>query len=177
MTAMLIGLFTGIFTALILLIWKLPSKVQYIESIEIDAPIQNVYDAIRYQEQLMQWSAWPKETKSLCRVENTDGEVGAQTIYLNSKGKKFGYQEITELLKNEKISFYLKSHVAPFEEEVKLDFLMHERTKTKTQVYLFFNEKLKKPAFLIAYFGNIINWVHKMHLKDLNGLKIYVEKQ
>ncbi|MEM1318824.1 MAG: hypothetical protein AAGG75_01140 [Bacteroidota bacterium] len=175
MIPVILGIAAGLLTTLILLIWKLPNKVQYIETITIDAPIDKVYDAIRFQEQLMEWSAWPSETNSLCQVKHTDGQIGAQTIYQNQKGKQFGYQEITGLVENEKVSFYLKSYVAPFEEDVQLDFILKSIADSKTEVNLWFNERLKKPAFLIAYFGNIINWVHDMHLKDLAGLKAYVE--
>ncbi|MGD1841652.1 MAG: SRPBCC domain-containing protein [Thermonemataceae bacterium] len=165
----------GVLIALLLLIWQLPKKVQYIETIIIKAPITKVYDAIRYQKQLMKWSAWPTETNSLCLVKNTDGQVGAQTVYTNQKGKKFGFQEVTALVENEKVSFYLKSFVAPFEEDVRVDFILKELPDTKTEVSLWFDEKLKKPFFLIAYFGGVIDWVHKMHLKDLAGLKQYAE--
>lgn len=175
MLSVILGIVSGILIALLLLIWKLPAKIQYIETIVVNAPISKVYDAIKYQEQLMEWSAWPAETNSLCQVANTDGELGAQTIYQNKKGKQFGYQEVTDLVENEKVSFYLKSFVAPFEEDVRIDFLLKEISDTETEVKLWFKEKLKKPAFLIAYFGNIIDWVHEMHLKDLAGLKKYVE--
>ncbi|MEM9932847.1 MAG: hypothetical protein AAF824_04510, partial [Bacteroidota bacterium] len=159
----------------ILLILFLPKKVQYIETITVKAPISKVYDAIRFQQQLMEWSAWPPETNALCKVNNEDGLPGAQTIYMNQKGKEFGYQEVTTLIKNEKVSFYLKSFVAPFEEDVRLDFILKELSDNETEISLWFNETLKKPAFLIAYFGGIIKWVHSMHLKDLEGLKKYVE--
>ncbi|MEO0555059.1 MAG: SRPBCC domain-containing protein [Bacteroidota bacterium] len=174
--AIFVGLGCGLVLTLLLLIYFLPDKIQYIETITVEAPIKRVYDAIRYQEQLMEWSAWPTETNSLCEVANTDGVVGAQTIFQNKKGKKFGYQEVTELVENERVNFYLKSHVAPFEDDVRLDFILKQITESKTEVNLWFKEKLKKPAFLIAYFGNIINWVHSMHLKDLGGLKRYVEE-
>lgn len=176
MISILIGGIAGLVVALILLIWFLPKKVQYIETITIDAPINKVYDAIRYQEQLMEWSAWPRETNSLCEVKNKDGVIGAQTVYMNQKGKQFGYQEVTDLVENKKVSFYLKSFVAPFEEHVKMDFILKEISNNKTKVSLWFDETLKKPAFLIAYFGGIIKWVHSMHLKDLAGLKKYAEK-
>lgn len=175
MVAIIIGVVVGLVVALGLLVWKLPTKVQYIEKIEVNAPITKVYDAIRYQEQLMEWSAWPTETNSLCRVENTDGKVGAQTVFLNQKGKKFGYQEVIHLEENKRVGFYLKSFVAPFEEDVRLEFILDELDDSRSEVILWFDEKLKKPAFLVAYFGNIISWVHEMHLKDLAGLKKYVE--
>ncbi|MEM8763983.1 MAG: SRPBCC domain-containing protein [Bacteroidota bacterium] len=171
----IVAALVGLTLALIILIRVLPVKIQYLETIKVNTPVNLVYDAIRYQERLMEWSAWPKETKSLCAVKNTDGQVGAQTIYMNKKGKEFGYQEITELIPNEKVSFYLKSYVAPFEKEVRLYFLLKSMDEETTEVTLWFDETLKKPHFLIAYFGGIPKWVHQMHLKDLAGLKQYAE--
>ncbi len=169
------GVLAGLLVAVLLLIRMLPDKVQYIETISIDKPPRTVYDAIRYQEQLMEWSAWPKETKSDCAVENIDGEIGAQTIYLNKKGKKFGYQEVTNLIQDQQIDFYLKSFVAPFEKEVRLTFILRTLTENQTEVIMWFDETLRKPHFLIAYFGGILKWIHKMHLKDLAYLKAYAE--
>ena len=177
LSSIFIGLGLCLILTLSLLIYFLPKKVQYVESIIVDAPVYKVYDAVRYQEQLMEWSAWPKETKSTCEVQNEDGSIGAQTIYMNLKGKKFGYQEVIGLTKNEKVSFYLKSFVAPFEDDVRMTFYFHEVSENQTEVQLFFDETLKKPQFLIAYFGGIIKWVHSMHLKDLNYLKAYVESK
>ncbi|MBV6647406.1 MAG: hypothetical protein KI790_18250 [Cyclobacteriaceae bacterium] len=171
----IIGILSGLLVALFLLIKMLPDKVQYIETVIIKKSARKIYDAIRYQEQLMQWSAWPKETKSDCIVENTDGQIGVQTVYLNKKGKKFGYQEITKLIENEQIDFYLKSFVAPFEKDVRLTFILREHSENETLVVMWFDEKLRKPHFLIAYFGGILKWVHRMHLKDLAYLKEYVE--
>lgn len=167
----------GISVALIFLTLTLPKKIQYIQTIEANAPVEKVYDAIRYQEQLMTWSAWPSETNSRCAVKNKDGQLGAQTVYMNQKGKEFGYQEITNLVENEKVSFYLKSHVAPFEEDVRLHFRLKALDKESTEINLWFDETLKRPQFLIAYLGGITKWVYKMHLKDLQGLKAYVEIQ
>lgn len=177
MVVILLSTLAGVITALILLIILLPARVQYIETIRISSTKQKVYDAIRYQEQLMEWSVWPKETRSDCKVANSDGEVGAQTIYFNKRGKKFGYQEITGLKESSQIDFYLKSYVAPFEEDVKMTFMLREDEPRVTLVILWFDEKLKKPHFLIAYFGGIIKWVHNMHLKDLAYLKKYVEEK
>ena len=177
LSAILIGLGLCLVLTLLLLVYFLPKKVQYIESILVEAPSDKVYDAVRFQTQLMEWSAWPKETKSTCEVQNEDGAIGAQTIYMNLKGKKFGYQEVTGLTKNEKVTFYLKSFIAPFEDDVRMTFYFREVTPKQTEVQLFFDETLKKPQFLIAYFGGVIKWVHSMHLKDLNYLKNYVESK
>ena len=170
-----ISLAIGISVAIIILLVVLPTKVQYIETIKVQASVAKVYDAVRFQEQLMSWSVWPTETKSQCDVKNTDGQLGAQTIYL-SKGKQFGYQEITNLVENEKVSFILKSK-APFKQETKLHFLFKELRNNETEVTLWFDNKLKKPSLLLPYIFGIITWTHKMHLKDLAGLKKFVENK
>jgi uncharacterized protein YndB with AHSA1/START domain len=172
-STILISVTIGIFVTILILLVALPTKVQYIETINVQAPVSKVYDAVRFQEQLMAWSAWPTETKSQCEVKNTDGQVGAQTIYL-SKGKQFGYQEITALVDNEKVSFMLKSK-APFEQETKLHFLLKSLESNKTEVTLWFDNTLKKPSLLLPYIFGIIKWTHNMHLKDLAGLKKFVE--
>jgi len=171
----IISLASGLILCLALLINFLPDKVRYVESVVINSDVKSAYDAIREQKQLMKWSAWPRETKSSCQVENEDGKIGAKMTYLNKKGRKFGYQEVIELEASHKVAFYLKSFVAPFEKDVRLTFYLREKAPELTEVSMWFDEELKKPHFLIAYFGGIIKWVHSMHLKDLANLKSYLE--
>jgi len=174
-TTILLSIGFGLLIALLILVFKLPTKIQYIEEIDIKAPIKTVYDAIRYQEKLMKWSAWPSETKSQCAVKNVDGQVGAQTVYLQ-KGKQFGYQEVTQLIENEKVSFYLTSK-APFEQDTRMHFLLKEINESQTKVSLYFDNTLKKPSHVFPHVFGIIKWTHNMHLKDLAGLKKFAEKK
>ncbi|HAA16859.1 MAG TPA: hypothetical protein DCE41_36165 [Cytophagales bacterium] len=167
------ALVVGLLVALVLLNYTLPVKVQYLESILIQAPLNKVYDAVRYQDQLMSWSAWPKETKSDCRVEGNDGTLGAKTIYLR-KGKAFGYQEVIELKELEHVGFFLTSK-APFEQTTHLHFYFKSTEDSKTEVSLWFDNRLKKPSHILPYLFGIIRWTHSMHLKDLQGLKEYAE--
>ncbi|MEM7107291.1 MAG: SRPBCC domain-containing protein [Bacteroidota bacterium] len=172
-TTILVAVGIGFLTALLLLIFKLPTKIQYIEDVQINTPINLVYNAIRFQEQLMEWSAWPAETKSQCAVKNVDGQIGAQTVYLQ-KGKQFGYQEVTELIENQKISFYLTSK-APFEQDTRMHFYLRPINENQTNVSLYFDNALKRPSHLFPHVFGIVNWTHNMHLKDLAGLKKYLE--
>ncbi|MEM6863912.1 MAG: SRPBCC domain-containing protein [Bacteroidota bacterium] len=168
-TTILIATGTALLLTFFILLFKLPTKVQYIEEIQIEAPVKKVYDAIRFQEQLMKWSAWPSETNSQCAVKNVDGQIGAQTVYLQ-KGKPFGYQEVTDLVENEKISFYLTSK-APFEQDTRMHFYLREINENRANVALYFDNTLKRPSHVFPYIFGIIAWTHKMHLKDLAGLK------
>ncbi len=173
-TTILLAIALGFLSAFVILLLKLPTKVQYIEEVEINAPIKAVFDAIRYQEQLMKWSAWPSETKSQCAVKNVDGQVGAQTVYLQ-KGKEFGYQEVTQLVEHEKVSFYLTSK-APFEQDTNLHFYLSRAENGQTKVALYFDNRLKRPSHIFPHLFGIIDWTHKMHLKDLAGLKKFAEQ-
>jgi len=174
-TTILLAIVAALFFCLLILNAKLPTKITYVEEITVKAPVSDVYDAVRFQEQLMKWSAWPSETKSQCAVKNVDGKPGAQTVYLKN-GKQFGYQEVTDLIKNEKVSFYLTSK-APFEQDTRLHFYFRTNNQGSTNVLLYFDNTLKKPSHLFPHLFGIIKWTHNMHLKDLKGLKSYVEKR
>ncbi len=66
---------------LLMLVIFLPNAVRDSEKIVVNVPAEQVYDNIRWQARLMQWSPWPEATGSTCSVENTDGRVGARTIF------------------------------------------------------------------------------------------------
>lgn len=43
--------------------------MQWTETITIETPRDSVYQAVRDQHTLMQWSAWPEATGFTCRVD------------------------------------------------------------------------------------------------------------
>lgn len=53
----------GLAIAIALPLLLTPRRVEYVETIDIEAPAQRVYDAIRYQKDLMRWSPEMKRTK------------------------------------------------------------------------------------------------------------------
>ncbi len=65
--------------AIAVVVFLTPKFVKYREEITIDAAVTQVYDHIRFQKDLMRWSAWPSETGSTCECQHKDGRVGAQT--------------------------------------------------------------------------------------------------
>ncbi|MEM9809619.1 MAG: hypothetical protein AAF788_00170 [Pseudomonadota bacterium] len=168
--ALLIGLAAAIITAMILT----PRVVEYVETIEIQAPVERVHNAIRYQKDLMHWSAWPWETGSQCSVQGPDGEVGAQTVFLDKKGKRFGYQEIIELEDKTKVGFKLESKGPPH--VPKMDFYTAALSGDRVQVLLHFRNDITPPFHIVLRLAGIVRWTREMHRKDLDGLKRFVEK-
>jgi uncharacterized protein YndB with AHSA1/START domain len=174
MEIFLLGLL--LFAALILaLVIFLPNVVRYSEKIVVNAPIEEVYDNIRLQERLMLWSAWPEATGSTCSLENTDGNIGARTVFFN-KGERFGHQEIIDLKPNQKVSLTLVNS-GPLKHTPYLDFDLRALSKTQTEVTLNFANTYQKPFQVPAKLLGIVKWTRALQIKDLEGLKTYSELQ
>ena len=169
----------GCLTLLIILLSDLsPRKLEYTEHITVTAPVVDVYDDIRFQDRLMRWSAWPKETKSKCAVdtghtiEGEDGTVGTRTVFF-SKGKAMGFQEIQSLKPNHSVTFTLEGAGPPHFPTML--FKLEELSPEETKVVLAFTNRMPPPFNLIWNFAGISKWTRKMHVKDLEGLKAFSE--
>ena len=157
---------------ILMLVWMTPTTVQYTETLVIEASARDLYDHTRLQARLMEWSAWPSETGSTCESENTDGEVGARTVFF-SKGQRFGYQEVTRLIDGQSVELALFSKGPPQKPVLRFDFL--QLSPSRTEVHLIFHNTFSRPFNVILRLAGIVRWTRKMHLKDLQGLKRYSE--
>ncbi|MEM6589906.1 MAG: SRPBCC family protein [Pseudomonadota bacterium] len=149
-----------------------PARVEYTEQIIVDAPVAHVYDDIRLQEHLMRWSAWPKETKSTCTVEGSDGETGTKTVFF-TKGKRIGHQEVVHLKENEEVVLTLVGPGPPH--KPKLKFELRPEGHGSTCVMAHFINELPRPFNAIWKFAGLTKWTREMHRKDLAGLKAFSE--
>ncbi|MEM7672403.1 MAG: hypothetical protein AAF212_03590 [Verrucomicrobiota bacterium] len=167
------GLLTGIIIGLIVLILFFPRIVEYVETISIKGDPAQIYDAIRYQHSLMQWSAWPSETGSTCHVEAKDGELGARTVFVDKKGKRFGYQEVVATRPERSVSFHLESKGPPHVPWLK--FYITPQGVDECEVIMHFRNNITPPFQVILSLFGIVKWTREMHLKDLDGLKRFIE--
>jgi hypothetical protein len=120
----------------VLAVFATPRLVEYVETIEIKGTKKQIFDAIRFQEKLMLWSAWPSETGSACKVEGRDGEMGARTVFTDKQGRPFGYQEIKTLVDGQSVGFILRSKGPPHKPE--LYFHLADIDADRTRVLLHF---------------------------------------
>ncbi|MGR3434453.1 MAG: SRPBCC family protein [Shimia sp.] len=149
-----------------------PTRVAYTETIEIAAPIGQVYDDIRLQERLMRWSAWPAETKSTCAVEGPDGQIGAKTVFF-TKGKRVGHQEVVALDEDQTVALVLEGPGPPH--TPKLTFRLTEIAPGRTRVAADFVNLLPRPFNAIWRFAGLSAWTRRLHVRDLEGLKAFAE--
>ncbi|MEM9411235.1 MAG: hypothetical protein AAGA30_08985, partial [Planctomycetota bacterium] len=135
----------------------------------------DIYDDIRFQDRLMRWSAWPKETGSTCSVDEakaTDGTLGARTAFF-SKGKQIGFQEIVCLKENAEVALTLEGPGPPH--KPMLRFILDSEGDNKTRVTAHFVNMLPRPFNAIWKFAGLSKWTREMHRKDLAGLKAFTE--
>ncbi|MEM6858340.1 MAG: hypothetical protein AAF559_10755 [Pseudomonadota bacterium] len=171
---LIFSLVVGAIVGLLIAVFCTPRVVEYVEAIDIEANASKVYDAIRYQRDLMQWSAWPSETGSECKVAGDDGEVGAQTVFFDKKGNRFGHQSVTNLSPIREVSFALESKGPPHVPT--LSFYLIEMDEDITRVLLSFRNDVTPPFHLIQRLIGITRWTREMQCKDLDGLKRFLEK-
>ncbi|MEM9883079.1 MAG: SRPBCC family protein [Planctomycetota bacterium] len=170
----LIPISVSLLVALLAVVLLTPRVVEYVEVTDISGSADKVYDAIRFQRDLMKWSAWPPETGSDCRVEGEDGTVGAQTVFLNKKGGRFGFQEVAALDAGRSVAFRLESKGPPHQPT--LAFHLVPVTPDTTRVVLVFRNDITPPFHVALRLFGIVRWTRDMHRKDLDGLTRFVER-
>ena len=69
--------------------------MRWTESIHVGQTPEKVFEAIRDQHVLMQWSAWPEATGYTCTVEGDGRSVGSEIVFRSSDGVEQGRQRIT----------------------------------------------------------------------------------
>jgi len=171
---LIITILIAIIVVLVAVVFLTPRVVEYIETVDIGGSSEQVYDAVRHQRKLMEWSAWPPETGSKCEVEGDDGRVGAQTVFLDKRGKRIGYQEVTALDEGRHVSFKLESKGPPHRPT--LSFHLIPIGPEKTRVILAFRNDITPPFHVLLRLFGIVHWTREMHLKDLDGLKRFIER-
>ncbi|MDX2234975.1 MAG: SRPBCC family protein, partial [Hyphomonadaceae bacterium] len=170
--AWMIGAAAMALAAVIAAVLRTPRTVEYVETVVVGAPARTVFDAIRFQERLMLWSAWPSTTKSTCACEGVDGVVGARTVFF-SKGKRFGHQEVTRLIDGRAVELSLQSAGPPQKPRIRFDLV--PLSDGETEVRLHFRNEIERPFNVILRLFGVVAWTREMHRKDLQGLKRYVE--
>lgn len=151
------------------------NRVHYRESVVVDAPPDRVFGAVRCQEDLMAWSAWPAATDSTCRVVGTDNQVGA-TVEFITNGKVSGSQSVTEIVPGERVTVAL-TDPSPFGQRPFVTFHVRPHGAGATEVTLEFVNTIRRPFQLLLKAVGVVRWVRELHRKDLAGLKAFCERQ
>ncbi len=150
--------------------------MHWIESIDIDAPHDVVYEAVLDQSTLMRWSAWPSATGFTCAVEGDGRSPGSQIVFQDAKGVEQGRQTLVssdgELVRN--VMRNRGPGGRPVEPSV--DFRVTALSPERTRVALEFAVEPPVPRLLRPLAQRWLQRsIRPLHVKDLEQLKQLVE--
>jgi uncharacterized protein YndB with AHSA1/START domain len=149
--------------------------VRWTESIHVEQPPEQVYEAIRDQHVLMQWSAWPEATGYTCAVEGDGRSVGSEIVFRSSDGVEQGRQRITAVEDNAVHNKMRNRGPRGTWVEPTVDFRV-EPDGPGSVVHLDFEVTPPVPRILhpIAN-GYLSRKIRPLHVEDLRRLKALVE--
>jgi len=86
-----------------------PKKFNVNRSIEIDKPLVEVYQYLKYVRNQEHWSPWKKKDPDMKQEYiGTDGEVGFLSKWEGNKNVGMGEQEIIKIVENESIHVQMR---------------------------------------------------------------------
>ncbi|MFW2380199.1 MAG: SRPBCC family protein [Acidimicrobiales bacterium] len=150
--------------------------MKWTETIEIDAAAGRVFEAQLDQEHVMEWSAWPEATGFACGVEGDGRSPGSEIVFRNKKGDPQGRQRIVEVY-DLRVTNRLENK-GPFGTTItpRVDFAALPLGENRTRADLEFEAEIPLPFGLRHLVQAVMSrWARKLHVKDLEQLKTYVE--
>jgi hypothetical protein len=150
--------------------------MKWTESIEIAAPAERVFEAQLDQEHVMGWSAWPEATGFVCGVEGDGRSPDSEIVFRNKKGDPQGRQRIVEV-DALRVTNRLENK-GPFGTTItpRVDFAALPLGENRTRADLEFEAEIPLPFGLRHLVQAVMSrWARKLHVKDLEQLKSYVE--
>lgn len=147
-------------------------------SIVVDRPRDQVQAAIADENDLMAWSAWPEATGYTCAVEGDGRSIGSEIVFTDRKGREQGRQRLTAATPT-RVEYRLRNR-GPGGRDItpEVDYRLEDLADGRTQVHLDFRATPPVPAPLRPIIeATLGRRVRRLHVKDLELLKAYVERQ
>lgn len=150
--------------------------MQWTESVDVDAPLEQVRDAVADQHRLMAWSAWQEATGYTCTVDGDGRSVGSAIVFTDRTGVEQGRQTMT-LLAPDRVENRLVNR-GPGGRDIRpeVDFRLEPLSASRTRVHLDFRAVPPLPPVLRQLAELVLaRKVRALHVKDLQQLKQHVE--
>ncbi|MEM9748367.1 MAG: SRPBCC family protein [Actinomycetota bacterium] len=150
--------------------------MRWTETIVIEASPERVFEAQLDQGDVMAWSAWPEATGFTCGVEGDGRTVGSEIVFRDKKGAVQGRQRIVEV-HDLRVTNRLENR-GPFGTTItpRVDFIATPLDDGRTRAALDFEAEVPLPFGLRHLVQAVMSrWARKLHVKDLQQLKTYVE--
>ena len=151
-----------------------PKSYDVNRSIEINRPLPQVFDYLRYLKKQDDWSPWGKRDPNMKKdFIGTDGQVGAVSKWEGNKEVGMGEQELTRIVENEVVESELR-FLKPWKSQSDA-YLRVEEAGAGTKVTWGFSGKNKFPVSIMMLFMNMDKAVGKDFEEGLGSLKSIME--
>lgn len=152
------------------------TKQIYLEnSITINAPIERVFNQVRYLEKFPEWSPFLEiDPTQQVKVVGTDGAIGAQYHWVGNQGKDVGYQELTAI--EEQVKLVFKCNIEkPYTAEPQFTYLFVPVGNTTKVIQKFELKSGTVNAIFMWVFGTK-KQMQQLNTRGLQLLKASVEQ-
>lgn len=149
--------------------------MQWTESVYISQDPAEVFDAIRDQHTLMEWSAWPQATGFTCAVDGDGRSIGSEIVFTSPDGQEQGRQTITAIEDGLVRNRLRNRGPRGTWVEPSVDFRV-EPEGDGTRVYLDFDIQPPVPRLLHPIANRYLKrTIRPLHVEDLRRLKQLAE--
>lgn len=153
------------------------NEMKYQSSVNIDAPIEQVWENVNSLSDLDKWSPWNEKDPNMEQtISGNDGTVGAiQKWKSDQEDVGTGSQEILKLEAPKNILLGLKFQ-EPFESEAQA-FVKLEKEGNGTKATWGFESEMPYPMNLMLLFMDMEESIGADYQKGLRNLKVLSEKK
>ena len=143
-------------------------------SVEIEKPIDDVFEYIRHLRNQDEYSAWAAMDPNMTQeFRGTDGTVGFVSAWEGEETGK-GEQEIVEIIEGERIDFKLR-FFEPFESEADVYMITDSLSENRTRVIWGLESSMNRPMNLMLLFVNMEEAIGNDYDEGLAKLKEILE--
>lgn len=165
----------AIVALLIVLSLLAPKNYHVYRTIEVNRPLSEVFQFIKFVKNQDYWSPWDKKDPDMKKTyTGTDGTVGFVSHWEGNKQVGEGEQEITNILENEKMESQLR-FLKPWKSQSDAYIKVEKIDEINTRVTWGFSGVNKPPANIFMLFFNMDKTVGKDFEEGLNNLKNHLE--
>lgn len=171
--------FLYILAGILILFWFLsmiaPKNYHVFRSVEVNRPLPEVFQFIKYVKNQDQWSPWDKKDPDMKKTNTgVDGTVGFISRWEGNKQVGEGEQKITNIMENEKIESQLR-FLKPWKSQSDAYIKVEKTDENSTLVTWGFSGVNKSPSNIIMLFFNMDKTLGKDFEEGLVNLKNHLE--
>ncbi|MCA0131946.1 SRPBCC family protein [Winogradskyella alexanderae] len=160
---------------IVLLALIAPKSYNVSRSIQINKPLEEVFNYIKYIKKHNDWSPWKKKDPNMTQeFEGNDGEVGFISRWKGNKDVGTGEQEITRIIENECMESQLR-FFKPWKSQSNAFITVDVVDSDTTKVTWGFSGVNKPPSNIFFLFFNMDKTVGADFEDGLNDLKTILE--